>query len=388
MASEAILVRASHEQYLVTLHRQQKEWSYGLTLEQFLHREKTLKDSAFGQALQCWVLVPASDPATLESYCSCETFRRAVLLPQGKKAPAYSIASVFTPPENRKKGYARRMMTLLHAEIGRTKSMRLEEESSDDVKPQWQGGLDGLLSVLYSDVGAFYENIGQEGEGTLAEVKGWSTLAPITTTWLLANLPPPTPSTIESESESPLASNISPVNLDLDVFNTICSIDAKLLSQAIASTSLRPVLAVEPTGDLIQWHILRSQVYAEANGKSSPDVWGFELNFAGGKRGGPEWGFVLFTIDWPKKTVKLLRLRVPAVAPEKVDGLLREVLEFGRKHECEKVEGWNVPAVAATLFAGHTIEREGSLPGLAWYGRDGVDGKAVTWVANEGYGWC
>lgn len=52
--SDLILVRATHEQYLVTLARQVSEWGNGFNLEQFNAREATLKATPFGQTLQCW----------------------------------------------------------------------------------------------------------------------------------------------------------------------------------------------------------------------------------------------------------------------------------------------------------------------------------------------
>jgi hypothetical protein len=108
---------------------------------------------------QSWVLVPRDDPTTTDILAHCDTYRRAgvVRLPDGRQRDVvtYNVGLVFTPPQRRKKGYAKHMMRLMHyvvAPLGVLPPFpqewgRLPEERFGDA----------TFSTLYSDVGdAFY----------------------------------------------------------------------------------------------------------------------------------------------------------------------------------------------------------------------------------------
>ncbi|KIO34682.1 hypothetical protein M407DRAFT_240508 [Tulasnella calospora MUT 4182] len=67
-----------------------------------------------------WVLVPRDEPDTLAFLSSCETtcsYRRHIIVKHDsgvKETAGYGIASVFTRPDFRGKGYGSHMMRLLH----------------------------------------------------------------------------------------------------------------------------------------------------------------------------------------------------------------------------------------------------------------------------------
>jgi hypothetical protein len=95
-----------------------------------------------------------------------------------KEVTAYGIASVYTPEQNRRRGYAQHMMRLVHWVIA-NEAFR----SSHPFPPAWGAaptvpvGLgDGVFSVLYSDVGPkFYAGCGEAD----ASGAGWQVSGPV-----------------------------------------------------------------------------------------------------------------------------------------------------------------------------------------------------------------
>jgi GNAT superfamily N-acetyltransferase/putative transposon-encoded protein len=111
-----------------------------------------------------WVLVPRSDPTTLDFLAACDTYGRVgvVCTPEGKReeVTSYAIASVFTPDKFRKKGYATHLLRLMHYVVA--DRSRLPPFPASWGAPPEEAFGDGVFSVLYSDVGdAFYANCTQ-----------------------------------------------------------------------------------------------------------------------------------------------------------------------------------------------------------------------------------
>ncbi|HZF48557.1 MAG TPA: hypothetical protein VE093_07915 [Polyangiaceae bacterium] len=123
----------------------QEAWGQGLTPEGFAERERRLRAQAWAsEVMLTWLLVDEGG----EVLASCETFRmQSVLQPKGSAGGAvasstYGVASVFTEPRLRGKGYASRMMSLLPAAI-------LERDPA------------AHAIILFSDVGpAIYARVG------------------------------------------------------------------------------------------------------------------------------------------------------------------------------------------------------------------------------------
>lgn len=303
------------------------------------------------------VLVPANDLATLNPLCSCETYRRPVLLPSGRHVVGYSVAGVLSPPENRKKGYALLMMRLLALEL-RAPAGAARVEWIDGQGP-WTGGNDALLCVLYSDVGKFYQPAGWEIVGTAR-----------TTTWALDALASP-PST--SDSTSP-PQKLFRIPFDNSALTALASADVALLSTSLPSNSF----AMDPNGATYHWHMTRSIFTATHSNISVPSTWGFRSTTSS--------AFVLFAFDFPHKELKILRIRT--TGGEEAREMMARVFEEAIRAGCERVVAWNLEAELLGAMPdgqrGTTAERDDSLSALNWFGEEGQG----IWAYNEGYGWC
>lgn len=120
---------------------------------------------------------------------------------------------------------------------------------------------------------------------------------------------------------------------------------------------------------------------------SSDSVWGAEM----GERGSATWSFIIFSLDYFKKTLKIVRTRCPIASD--YASLLNFALTEAKHHHMEQVLAWIVdPTWIATVegkLKGETYQRSDSLSAVAWYGNEvNVQGGAnVEWMANEYYAW-
>jgi GNAT superfamily N-acetyltransferase len=100
-----------------------------------LSEQDLTKDGAW----RTWVLTEASDEDTI--IASCETFEKTIFISteEGvRRTRGYAMASVFTNPKYRGKGMA--SLLLKH------------------LKSWFDGEGDGVMSVLYSDIGKVWRN--------------------------------------------------------------------------------------------------------------------------------------------------------------------------------------------------------------------------------------
>ncbi|ORY88604.1 hypothetical protein BCR35DRAFT_218859 [Leucosporidium creatinivorum] len=419
-----VLRRATEAQFNQGVVNQLEQWGGGLSLPLFQQREELLKATGMGQELTGWVLLPSSAPAdTLDFLCSVRTYRRPIYYlpgsssasphpsapsstsaepsaatsgtPTARRVTAYSVATVFTPAKNRGKGYAQKMMELLHAEL-RTKgdgAELLQDDEEKDGKPleAWKGGKDGLLSFLLSDVGHFYARAKDERSG-----RGWRVQGTTTTTWNLAESLQTSPESFSTPPTPPSGFHTSPItSTDLA---SVALADAALLHTSLSASvpSSKPRFIVEPTPSSFEWSTTRSTHAFAARGLPVPSLWGFQLRgeAEGGRAAEDGWSYILLVMDPKLKVAKLLRLRLASTsAKELVAGhasyLVRAAAELARSHGMEQMLGWNVPSAALEELEegdkGVTAEREGNLSAVAWYGEG--DGE-VEWENNESYTWC
>ncbi|OBZ77486.1 hypothetical protein A0H81_02372 [Grifola frondosa] len=293
--------------------------------------------------LVTWVLAPRSDPATLDFMCACETFRRHAIVaetgigkkPELREVTGYGIASVFTLPSNRGKGYARHMMCLLHWVLAPRSVLPFEFPATWGAPPDREiaarrGMGVAQFSVLYSDVGPdFYRACGPERDSrtggrtsfTFLPDKGVGAFVVQRTMSFTPNLEPVLPSNTWGVLLLPAG--------------------ASDLGAALAETSL---------------HGLPS--------------------------------FVAWTLDLrtSPRTLVVTRLRANTSTLPRLLNLMKDA---ARKADVEKIEIWYLPdklQAVANEQGWKTAERLEHLSAVKWYGRKSE--ADIDWVFNEKFCWC
>lgn len=162
------------------------EWGRGLTRAEYLAREQHLgaQPPCRDGRIAYWTY-EARDTATGASWAmvsACETLTRPALYKAGPGTPVrdticHSIGAVFTPEEHRGKGYARKMLDLVIAKFdeGDASDSDYAESFAElragagahDSPEVWRERVASSFSVLWSDVGLYYEKFGYTASGHL-----------------------------------------------------------------------------------------------------------------------------------------------------------------------------------------------------------------------------
>lgn len=154
-SADLVLVPGSGLEYVQTAYLNGAEWKGPLTIKQYLEREVQLQ--AVGLTtdgrITGWILtsntLPTNPDGTRPILASCESIPIAAYVARNgelQKVRAHGIASVYTRPEHRRRGYAGRMMV----ELGK----KLESWQQIDGQPN-------PFSILFSDIGQeFYAQYG------------------------------------------------------------------------------------------------------------------------------------------------------------------------------------------------------------------------------------
>ena len=123
---------ATPSQHLLTLQHTHLAWASTTPFNQYLKRETTLRSTPIGKNMTCFILLQEG-----QIISSCEIYKRPCFL-NNRASYIYAVTAVITPEAHRGKGYASLLI--------------------NGVK----GVIDGLggTSILYSEVGAFYERFG------------------------------------------------------------------------------------------------------------------------------------------------------------------------------------------------------------------------------------
>ncbi|KAG8726579.1 hypothetical protein FRC12_023260 [Ceratobasidium sp. 428] len=359
---QLVLKPASRTQELESRKRSSVEWAKWLTLEEYLRRdeEAETQDHAKDGRLTTWVLVPTTDPETLDFMCACETYQRSVLvLPANKTksvpATGYGIASVFTPARFRRKGYATHMMSLLHFAIGEPKGLPMFPAIWGT--PPARCNRPGTVSVLYSDVGEFYERCAP-GEGV-----GWTIASPTTTEWV-----------VEIGGNSPnVLSEVELLSRDQAIETT--GADADLFKRDLESQgpSSRIHYAFQTTKEWCRFQMYRADehpLYLH----SPPKIWGVRMQHQG------ETHFIVWEYESaPKRKLIVVNLRA---SPETFPHLFEAIKSVGQAEKHDIIEAWNLDASLLPLadkLGGRTYERTEHLPAMKWYGEKGD----VVWFGNN-----
>lgn len=154
-STDVILVPATSPEYVQTAYLNAVAWKGPLNMDQYLEREVQLQSVGLTKdgRITGWILtstaLPANPDGTRPILASCESIVSSAFIARAgklQKVQIHGIASVYTRPEYRGKGYAGRMM----ADLGK----RLETWQQIHNQPN-------PYSVLYSDIGRnFYAQFG------------------------------------------------------------------------------------------------------------------------------------------------------------------------------------------------------------------------------------
>lgn len=365
--ADLILTNPTESERTQTWKGTHQLWGAALSVERYLEREQRQLDIPLARrgGLTNWILTEkGGKPDERPVLSSCETLKKRCLVRQAdgniKEGWAHGVASVFTDPKFRGKGYAKAMMAKLAEHL-----QRAEKESPGAA----------VASVLYSDIGKkFYA------------INGWEPYQSDHVEW-------PASSTLPSTSDK----------LKLVAFDDIPSMlekDEAIIYNALtsASGSNKPVrLAILPSLDQIHWHVLRERFVTETLFSTAPTSHGCIYTFPSGHSVYSIWARSFSgTVDQPEKnTLYLLRFVVEErisdeMLQEALNGIIGQARHQASEWKCGKVEMWNPDErvkKAAQAVGGKWKSRESdSITSLNWFGEG--DKGDVEWLLNEKYAWC
>ncbi|KAF8596536.1 hypothetical protein BDV93DRAFT_570583, partial [Ceratobasidium sp. AG-I] len=301
------------------------------------------------------VLVPKSNRNTTDFYASCRTYQREVLVLRPDQVQAtsevgYIVTAVYTEPKHRGKGYASRLMTLIH----RALAYHIYPDSNIQIPPEVKPA---TLSVLYSDVGGFYTRCGPS-----TSESGWKILASNNTTWTIKE-------TLALLETYPLSS--------YDVTLLSGPQIADLLNGDVPDFDSLPS---SPTTAYFAFPPRLPALYVMSRSEMSPShrrdifvAWGAHIPSKG--------HFIVWSFDYGDKVLTINRLKADS---DTLPVLLRAAFQVGEVQECKSAEAGNVARAlwdTAKILGGITEDCKNHFPAYRWYGKEHEG--AVTWVMNE-----
>ncbi|CAE6476498.1 unnamed protein product [Rhizoctonia solani] len=335
-------------------------------LEFFIHYHSIIETKNYTQdgRLVYWVLVPTDAKDTLDILSCCRTYRRdASILYANSDRPfdafSYAIGTVVTPKKHRGRGYANRMLSLLHHAL--TPNTYPKPNVDIEIPPSVYPG---AFSILYSDVGTYYERCGP----VPGEI-GWKVQSPISTIWYLSEVLPILSGQTDSFPQVELLSQEDVISLlSSDVPDW----------EALPREPDTTYVAFSPSA-LPNTHLMtRSSIHPLH--KSSRDVlWGARLTSNG--------HFITWAFDYgTPRTLVITRIHADSST---LSVLLFAALRAGEIQECQRAEVWNLTGDLedeAKRLGGTTCERSLHLPAIRWYGPQSANN--VVWIRNEYYSWA
>ncbi|KAH7335643.1 hypothetical protein B0J17DRAFT_667209 [Rhizoctonia solani] len=343
----------------------------GMTVDAFVELFAVFQQGVFARdgRRTVWVLAPEDDPDTTNFYASCQVYTREVLtLQPGQKSPSSSfgqaISSVLVPPEHRGKGYANRLMSLLH-------SVLAPHRYPNPLKAPTVIDRPSTVSVLYSSVGDYYSRcVPSAGES------GWNLQKSLITRWPLSSVQ------IPSKEHSPSIQLLS----ESDVTVTLDSDDSNIPTDLLELQKKAPTktyFAFAPTAPLNAHSILLSKI---APGGPANPSWGAKI---------PGSGDFMTWVFFSRPDLNLVVTRLRATA-DSFPVLLDAAYRVAQDAKCEGMEVWNLSEdlrEIARETGGETKDREmdANLSAFKWYGeqpQSKVDNGDVVWALDERYSWC
>lgn len=368
-------------------------WGPALTLENYLNREEFLMTVPLAKngGVTHWILTDRNGtPDNRPIYASCESLRKRALASrldaEGQvvlqEGIAHGIASVFTNPAYRGKGYASRMMADLGPKLKEWSEGRKEPKDGDDAAVMTPS----LFSVLYSDIGkTFYAK------------NGW---AAFESSHLCFK-----PTDTDAPAYTP-AANVK--LLDYHDLAILCNLDEQMLkttmehrAKLLPGNSKKACAALMPDLDQFLWHLMREDFMTKHIFGKTPTIRG-ALFGEPGKRIWAVWtrGYYGGLEKKEGNTFHILRVVVENeddVSEEYVAQGFKEIIQLAQ-HEAKQwlsfdIQMWNPSPLLKSAAAKSGLEHElidrekESIASLMWYG-ESEPTEAVDWVANEKFGWC
>ncbi|KAH7914628.1 hypothetical protein BJ138DRAFT_1143537 [Hygrophoropsis aurantiaca] len=380
------LFRATPEQIVESRQRAWLTRSGGLKEKQYLGRDEFMDTlpHAIGTKAIVWVLAPRTEPHTLDFLCSCRTYRRKALCRYPpidgkqnvlKEEFSYGVASVYTPPEKRGKGYASHMMRLLHWVMAPRNPEFGVSETFPDVwgapPPEQKGAGDGRFSVLYSDIGGdFYWNC---GPGT-NRGGGWEVKGNFSTIW-----------DVPKEPEINYDQGIKWTWVQQEDLHRLWEEDADLIKKDILDLPMTSNILVSclPDEGVAAFQPNRSLFGREE--EISIDIFGVKLS---GSDTSSDLTFATWSVDMRPLPPTLIVTRIRATE-DTFPGLLGKIQEVARRSGIGKIEVWNLPVhlnKVAIDLRGTMVQRVEGLPAIRWYGKESTE--SIGWIFNEKFCWC
>ncbi|KAF5678824.1 lysine acetyltransferase [Fusarium heterosporum] len=345
-------------------------WGAALTMEDYIAREHDNLEAALARddGVTSWILTDGSmKPDDRPILSSCETYKKRALVSSKegrvRDGTAFGVASVFTFPECRGKGYASKMMSLLADEL---RGRQQKNEGDAD------------FSVLWSDVGPKFYN-----------AVGWK---PFESTWLEFPV---------TETEHTAEESVKPITLD-DIPD-LAARDEELLRKGVSSPSSRVRAAVVPDAITLQWHIHRGDFMCKHLFSRTPTVHGalYTPPDTPNSRIWAIWtGNFYGMLDKPEKNIlRIVRLVIEdeTISDETltkgIQAIASSAQKTAKEWSCSKVEVWNpqnrVQKAAESiqsLRAKFFVRENNNIASLQWFGEDSNEG--IEWIANEKFAWC
>lgn len=365
-------------------------WGPALKHEDYLAREEFLMTVPLARngGVTHWILTDRNAPPDNRPiYASCESLRKRALAsrlgPDGpvvQEGIAHGIASVFTNPQYRGKGYASRMMKELGPKLAEWDEGRKDPKKNQN---QENGVTRSLFSVLYSDIGKnFYAKT------------GW---AAFESTHLCFK-------PVAAADGAPPSSKARPLGYhDLAV---LCHLDENLLrdklqqqARGLPSSDEKVCAALVPELDQFLWHMMREDFMTKHIFHKTPAIRG-ALFGEPGRRIWAVWtrGYYGGLDKIEGNTFHILRFVVEdETSPDDyVAEGFRAIIQIAQAEAAEwrsfDIQMWNPSELLKKAAKGSGVEynlvdrEKDSIASLMWYGDEPT--AAVDWVANEKYAWC
>lgn len=364
-----ILTNPSEEERLRCWKGSHPLWGAALTLDGYIKREERQLEIPLARdgGLTNWILTETESPnGSRPVLSSCETLKKRALVRTEdgivREGTAHGVASVFTDPEFRGRGYASTMMR----ELAKTLH-RMEGDHEGDA----------MFSVLYSDIGPdFYAK------------NDWFPFA-------------------SNHVEFPASTDepLSPDGLQIinfDHLSALVAADEQLVRREVAKPPTGQQhpgirVAILPDLDQIHWHLAREGFVCDLLFSRRPTAHGTLYATTSGARVWALWArsFSGTVEQRDKNTLYILRF---VVEDGVEDGQLREamaaIVAVAKKQAadwaCASVEMWNpderVKDAAERLGGKYVVRQKNSITSLHTFSEH-PQGN-VEWLFNEKYAWC